>query len=666
MEEIYIKKTFLIFFILAIWILTTNLLPNNDNSNIYSLINHVLADETSFLNQEAGISAYTNVGQKIDLSKVKSAFRTIEKETENYIIGSVPLSGYPETEDVHAYVTKDGWILSYYFQKEPVAKIIDWTSYGINEQLITTKLEIGISVVCMAGGISQGELTYYDFRYPNADRMMIVVEAIWEDSGSDTFEIILPNDFKFYERSYSNYASAGGSLGTVGASGVKIDDIQISYLSNKGTDYGFLLPSQLSQGISHTVMLTKYSNSYWSDVYVGIVMLYNELGSVNGDATSSRIITEYVGSIHELSLNPPPFIEETALISQPNRPPENPTVSGLMSGTRDTGYTYSAVSTDPDNDKIQYIFNWDDGEIDTSEFLANGTAKTQTHTWKSAGKYEITVIAYDNETYSGTTSYVVLIDAHIVDDVGYIRDDDADSIYDTFHDTNLETVLGRDGDKYLIDSDGDGEWDYAYNSETEETTAIIGQPSIPAAPKIGGFNSSHWRITINWSPQDDSGSPITGYIIYRGHNTEDLKYHASVGNQTTYTDYLETDGTYFYGVSAVNNIGEGPITDIMSISANTPILSLYNPLFPIYVLIICVVLIFLVFITILLNKRRKSDKITVESRKVTKSNIPKSSKSIEGIRDDIRLSIIKKKIQRWRKEGYKVDRIEKMIEEVEE
>jgi uncharacterized repeat protein (TIGR02543 family) len=160
--------------------------------------------------------------------------------------------------------------------------------------------------------------------------------------------------------------------------------------------------------------------------------------------------------------------ETTALISQPNRPPTTPIVDGITDGTKNTKYTYTSVSTDPDNDTIQYTFDWDDGETNTSEFLANGTATIQIHKWTSAGKYTITVEAYDNETYSGTASHIVLIDAHIVDDIGYITDDDADGVYDTFHNTDLETGLGRDEDNYLIDNNGDGEWDYVYNPDTEK------------------------------------------------------------------------------------------------------------------------------------------------------------------------------------------------------
>ncbi|MCK5261287.1 MAG: PKD domain-containing protein, partial [Thermoplasmatales archaeon] len=171
--------------------------------------------------------------------------------------------------------------------------------------------------------------------------------------------------------------------------------------------------------------------------------------------------------------------ETTADIIMPNRPPFDPEIDGPQNGTKNTEYVYTAVSTDPDNDTISYIFNWDDGETNTTEFFANGTAAAQTHSWTSAGKYTITVEAYDNETYSGTTSHVVLIDVHIVDDIGYIADDDADGTYDTFHDTDVETDLGQQDGKYLIDNDGDDEWDYVYDMDTGELTDYKGEPTQP-------------------------------------------------------------------------------------------------------------------------------------------------------------------------------------------
>ena len=219
----------------------------------------------TFLEEEAGISAYLNVGETIDLEKAKTAFRTIEYETDEYIIGSVPLPDYAETEDVHAYVHKDGWVVAYYLKEEPAAKILDWEDYGTDEKIKSTKLEDGLSVVCNAAGVPMRDLKYYDFRYPNAGKMMIVADALWT-RGTDTFKLKLPSDFVFYERSYSLCSRREpGSM--------YIDEKRISYVSGGKTNYGLLSPAQLSLDEFHTI---KISCSYYGEIFGAIVLIYRE------------------------------------------------------------------------------------------------------------------------------------------------------------------------------------------------------------------------------------------------------------------------------------------------------------------------------------------------------------------------------------------------------
>ena len=166
--------------------------------------------------------------------------------------------------------------------------------------------------------------------------------------------------------------------------------------------------------------------------------------------------------------------ETTASISQPNRPPTSPEVEdGPTSGTKNTEYTYTAVSVDPDNDTIQYIFDWGDTKTTTSDFLPNGTSYTAKHSWTAAGRYVIEVKASDNQTVSGTTEYTVLIDVHLVDGIGYLIDDDADGTYDSFHnDTSGQKtdVEKQDDGAYLLDDDGDDSWDWIYDIETNTLT----------------------------------------------------------------------------------------------------------------------------------------------------------------------------------------------------
>ncbi len=175
-----------------------------------------------------------------------------------------------------------------------------------------------------------------------------------------------------------------------------------------------------------------------------------------------------------------------AEITIPNKIPTAPYVDGPTEGTKNIEYNYSAVSTDVDNDTIQYIFDWGDGISESTEFLPNGTPTMQMHKWTIAGKYTIIVQANDNKTLSEITRLTVLIDTHIVEDIGYITDDDADGIYDTFHSGSLNTDLGFKSGNYLIDTNGDGNWNYNYNiAEGLSTYKVITETEIPWMIIIG-------------------------------------------------------------------------------------------------------------------------------------------------------------------------------------
>jgi len=152
--------------------------------------------------------------------------------------------------------------------------------------------------------------------------------------------------------------------------------------------------------------------------------------------------------------------------AEPNYPPSDPEVTGTPKGTKNTEYNYTAMSTDIDSAELQYIFDWGDGDTNTTEFLPNGTMTTQTHKWAAVGIYAIGVKAYDNETQSGTTHYTVLIDTIYVKDIGYLIDTDGDGTYDVFHSnaTNAETTPEKqDNGTYLINSDGVNGWDWIYD-----------------------------------------------------------------------------------------------------------------------------------------------------------------------------------------------------------
>jgi len=196
------------------------------------------------LDEEAGISAYMQSTSQIDLQQVRSVFRTIEIETPDYLIGSVAVPNYAEHFDVHVYVHVDGWILAYYMQDEPVAKIID----GKNHSVAATKLDNVVAVVAGAGGVPFSGVSYYDFRYPNATHMLLVGEE--NEGAGNTFTIQIPSSFGYFERSYS----------VIGwPHKFELDGTELSYMfRGDDNEYGIITAAQLLPDVVHTVVTEDY------------------------------------------------------------------------------------------------------------------------------------------------------------------------------------------------------------------------------------------------------------------------------------------------------------------------------------------------------------------------------------------------------------------------
>lgn len=241
----------------------------------FLLVNPVFAQSSStemtFLEEEAGISMYIDIGRSIDLAVAKTAYRTIEKETSNYTVGSIALPGLPESEDVHCFVHKDGWIVVYYFKAEPIGKIIDW-SYWSGGKLTKNKLQVGLEQMGNALGASVTGAKYYHFQYPNANKYMIIIETLVV-GGEDSFNITIPFEFTVYERSWSHYAEYT-YYGTY-PSYFEIDGNAInSITADDETKYGQLSVAQLSLGMVHTVSVSgRYSNRLYG---VAIALAYQE------------------------------------------------------------------------------------------------------------------------------------------------------------------------------------------------------------------------------------------------------------------------------------------------------------------------------------------------------------------------------------------------------
>src|SRR5256886_1920178 len=97
-------------------------------------------------------------------------------------------------------------------------------------------------------------------------------------------------------------------------------------------------------------------------------------------------------------------------------------------------------------------------------------------------------------------------------------------------------------------------------------------PSPPSAPTNLVATAGNAQVGLTWqAPGSNGGSAITNYKIYRGTSSNGETLIATIGNVLTYTDTAVSNGvTYYYQVSAVNNVGEGPRSNEASATPSAP------------------------------------------------------------------------------------------------
>jgi len=125
----------------------------------------------AFPKDKAGISAYINTSQTIDIEKIKTIFTEVEEVGDNYIIGITPISDFGGDIDVHVYADTDGWIVAYLETDEPAAKIMQWGTADVNNPTIgvikSTTLEDALYKAGDAAGVGivASKIKYYDFEF---------------------------------------------------------------------------------------------------------------------------------------------------------------------------------------------------------------------------------------------------------------------------------------------------------------------------------------------------------------------------------------------------------------------------------------------------------------------------------------------------------------------
>lgn len=147
---------------------------------------------------------------------------------------------------------------------------------------------------------------------------------------------------------------------------------------------------------------------------------------------------------------------------------------------------------------------------------------------------------------------------------------------------------GIDGSSDVVTTDG-GTSDARYEVGTEldlTPSAIeesrVGPDTAPGVPRNLAALPGNALVNLSWTaPSSNGGQPITHYVVYRSldgsvYSAIDNSSACDAPSLTSCTDASLTNGQiYYYKVSAVNSIGEGPLTSAVSATPSSGMVGRY-------------------------------------------------------------------------------------------
>jgi hypothetical protein len=296
----------------------------------------------------------------------------------------ITVSAGEDTSNIIFTIDEGGWLTGYVFDEETGEPISD----------------LQLEAILVGGGHSASAPgTIYDgsFKFVLHEGEYLIKAGIgvgsahgqkyipeWYDN-SYVMEDATPVSVRIYQETsdINFYLSKAGSI----TGYVKSDDGNpISGASVYAYSDDFPGSGALTQEDGIYVIEGLPSGDYFVQVTVlGYISEYYDDTTSEDDATLVRV-------------NAP---EETpdinfVLIPGETLPPEKPSINGPNKGRFGNEYTYIAITTDPDGDKIYYLFDWGDGS-DSDWFgpFDSGQEVNISHTWENRGTYEIKAKAKD-------------------------------------------------------------------------------------------------------------------------------------------------------------------------------------------------------------------------------------------------------------------------------
>lgn len=170
----------------------------------------VVHAQAGFLDAEAGMAGYTKLRWATPVDQVwpdvRRKFATIEKETNQYVIGTVRVPQYYTWWDPHVYLDKDGWLVMYYPKTWTPVLFLDIKGSE------TTTFQTVAKNIAAAGGASYSPTKYYHFEFPQANRIVVVSASARVDTAS-SFTLQVPSGIQVLSKSYVFWSGSSSWYG---------------------------------------------------------------------------------------------------------------------------------------------------------------------------------------------------------------------------------------------------------------------------------------------------------------------------------------------------------------------------------------------------------------------------------------------------------------------
>ena len=278
---------------------------------------------TTFPKDKAGLIAYANIGENIDLEKAATVFDDLVEVNKSYVIGDVRIPTlsyrlcgrsemYYEYTRVFLFIDKEGWIIAYFKKGVPKSNAVSWLGGR-------TILEKAIEKVCEVIGINYKKLNikYYDFEFPEASNLIIIY--------GNKIHIFIPDSYNLYQASYYHYAygCVPVSYGAI-SSHLFVDGKTISKISTYDSEVNtgkFNIFKDLTVGEAHTIDIW-CGGGKTRESGVATVLIYKP--------STEEIFLSNAESIIKIDLTPPipiptPSPSPTQVITPTPSPTPSPT-----------------------------------------------------------------------------------------------------------------------------------------------------------------------------------------------------------------------------------------------------------------------------------------------------------------------------------------------------